>query len=158
MNRTVLSLLLIVFLGMFVSQSCYAGDGWQFDILISSGNSSNKLTIGQNQTASDDNDGFHDVPALLSGDLHAAFTNGGGLLWRDIRALVDGDVKDWLLDVKSDSGEVITISWDKNRLPVNTRLALVEVDSGQSVDMNMLSSYSMGNLNGGELVIEVSEI
>ena len=46
---------------------CFAGEGWQANLDVSSGNASTRLTLGQNSAATDFNDGFYDVPALFSG-------------------------------------------------------------------------------------------
>ncbi|MCK4837828.1 MAG: hypothetical protein KAS94_03445 [Desulfobulbaceae bacterium] len=158
MNKTVFSILLATFLVGATTIFCFADDGWQANILISSGDASSKLTFGQNQAATDLNDGFYDVPALFSGQLQAAFTDGEGMLWRDIRDAGSEAVKEWRINITSASGETITVSWDQERLPKNAKVALIDVDTGKAIDMQVLSSYAMENRNGGELLIQVSNI
>jgi hypothetical protein len=158
MKKTAFSLLFAAFLVVSTAIFCFADEAWQANILIYSGNATSKLTFGQHPTATDNNDGFFDVPALFSGNLQAAFTDGGGTLWRDIRAFGDNNVKEWRLGVTSGSGKTLKFSWDKGRLPKNARVMLIDVDTGKSIDMQMVSSYLMVYRNGGELVIEVSSI
>ena len=158
MKKTAYSILFAAVLLGITSIPCFAADGWQANLLVSSGNASSKLTFGQNPAATDLDDGFYDVPALFSGDLRAAFTDGGGELWRDIRAAGSETVKEWRLSVTSGTEERIKVSWDKRGLPKDARVALIDIDTGESIDMKVLSSYSLGNSNGCELLIKVSNL
>jgi hypothetical protein len=158
MKKTTLSILLAVILILSMPISCFAGDGWQANILITSGNASSRLTFGQHVDATDHNDGFYDVPALFSGELQAAFTGGGETLWRDIRGVGTETGQEWRLIVTSDTGEEIKVSWDNKGLPAEVSIALVDVETGKSIDMQVMSSYLMENKAGGALLIEVSNI
>jgi len=158
MNKTVFSILLATFLVGATTIFCFADDGGQAYILISSGPASSRLSFGQNLAATDLNDGFYDVPPLLSGQLQAIFTNGGGELWRDIRAAGTETSREWRLKITSAAGETIKVSWNQGLLPKNTEVALIDVGTGKAIDMKVLSSYTMENSNGGELLIQVSNI
>jgi hypothetical protein len=136
--------------------SCFAGDGWQSNILISSGSASSKLTFGQNPAATDLNDGFYDVPAMLSGHLKAAFTDSEETLWRDIRGVGSENLKEWQLSITSGSRDIIKIIWDKKSFPKDARVTLIDTDTGKSIDMKMLSSYAMENRDVCELLIKVT--
>lgn len=153
-----LSTVLLALVMLVPTGFCFAGEDWQANLVVSSSNASSRLTFGQNQAATDLNDGFYDVSALFSGSLRAAFTDGGGTLWRDIRGGDNGTGQEWRLSVTAATGEIVKVSWDKDSLPKNIRVTLIEVDTGRSVDMKELSSYAVENRNGGELIIEVSNI
>ena len=158
MKKIAFSILFTAILLVSTNISCFAGDGWQSNILISSGSASSKLTFGQNPAATDLNDGFYDVPAMLSGELKAAFTDDEETLWRDIRGIGNETLKEWRLSVISASGEIVKISWDKKSFPKDTRVTLIDIDTGKSIDMKLLSSYAMENEGGSELLSKVSKI
>lgn len=158
MKKTTFSSLLAVVLLVAMTMPCFAGEGWQANILITAGNASSKLTFGQHLAATDRNDGFYDVPALLSGELRTAFSDGGGTLWRDIRGVGTETGQEWRLSVSSGSGEEIKVSWDNQVLPKDARITLIDLETGKSIDMQVMSSHRMGNRTGGALLIEVSNI
>lgn len=156
MKETAYSILFAAVLLGITSIPCFAADGWQANLLVSSGNASSKLTFGQNPAATDLDDGFYDVPAMFSGDLRAAFTDGGGTLWRDIRAAGNETAKEWRLTVTSGTEESIRVSWDRKGLPKDAMVALIDVETGESIDMKVSSNYALGNRNGAELLIVMS--
>ena len=155
-NKTSAVLLAIVM--VMTAGLCLAGDGWQSSLVVSSGNASSRLTFGQNPAATDRQDGFYDVPALFSGALQAAFSDGGEDLWRDIRSAGLEPEQEWRLNVNSETGEATKVSWDKKSLPENLKVVLIDVEAGMTIDMKEFSSDAMEDGAGGELLIKVGNI
>jgi len=154
--RTILSTTLLALVLILSDTTCFADYGWQANLLISSGSASSKLTLGQNKEATDGNDGFYDVPALFSGQFHAAFTGGGGTMWRDIRSAGAKTVEKWQLSVFSGIEEAINFSWDKSQFPPSASVTLIDDNNDKSIDMKAISAYSMKHMDSAELSIEVS--
>jgi hypothetical protein len=158
MKKYTLPALLAAVLTISAAGPGFAGAGWQANLLVDSGKATSKLTFGQHPAATDGNDGFYDVPALFSGQLQASFTNGGETLWRDIRAANPAGTKKWRVSIVSESAEEIALSWDRDRLPPNSEIVLIDLESQEFIDMKTTSGYVLENRNGGELIIKVSDI
>ena len=152
------SIMLAAMLILPAASYCFAGDGWQANLAISAGKASSKLTFGQNPAATDLEDGFYDVPAMLSGEFRAAFTDGDTALWRDIRAIGNGTGKEWHLTIISGTDETINVRWNQQGFPEESRVELYDVDSGESIDMKLFTSYVLTDRNDAELIIKISDI
>jgi len=156
MKTTISSLLLVPCILVSVAVSSFAAEDWQASLTISSGNATSRLTFGQHPDATDDVDGLYDVPALLSGQLQAAFVNDEATLWRDIRAIGSGTLPEWRIDIAATTGKTIILSWNREKLPENAKLTLIELDSGERIDMSRVSTYFI-DMDQGELIIEAND-
>lgn len=155
MNKTIRIIMIVSVLLPAPAISCWAGDSWQTNIKVQSGNAASRLTLGQNKGATDFTDGFFDVPALLAGTLRAGFTDSGEVLWRDIRSS-DGD-KEWLLSLNTTGDEGLRVSWDCAALPDNVSLLLTDIATGVTMDMKVVSYYLLDNNRSAELKINSSD-
>lgn len=150
------TLLLAVALLILSATACFAGEGWQANIMVRSGSAASRVTFGQDSGATDLKDGFYDVPALLAGSLRVAFTDGGAVLWQNIKALDDGREKEWLLAINSSLGEDIGVGWERADIPEDISVVLFDEASGRAVDMKLMSYYQLANNKSGELRIKAS--
>ena len=54
--------------------------------------------------------------------------------------------------------EAITINWDRENLPGNAGLELIDVVAGKSLDMREASSYTLSNSDGSVLIIKATNL
>jgi len=136
---------LVMVSGLLVgSSSAKAATGWESNLLVSAGAVESQLSFGQRADATNLADGRYDVPAMLSGTLQAAFTGGGGSLWRDIRAL-GREPEEWQLVVASSGGRPVQITWDAEKLPEGFNFELLDADGDQVIAMDSIAMYTLAN-------------
>ena len=150
MNRIIRVVTISIMLVGLSVCSAYASDGWELQLKVSAGHVSSKVSFGQQVDATAGRDGYYDVPAMLSGSLQAAFLNGGGTLWRDIRSAGAGE---WQLQIDSQVGEPVSLSWNSQDLPAGVTLKLFNAVSGDVVDMTSASTYTIADKSGCDLLI-----
>jgi hypothetical protein len=147
--------LIVVAAMLFVSSGALAGDSWEANLMVTAGEASCRLSMGQRVDATEFNDGHYDVPAMLSGELHAYFIGGGGVLWRDIRPL-DSPGQEWSLMIKSSKTNApVEISWETEKLPAGFSFDLFDKKTGKELDMREYSSYMIENAAGINLLVRV---
>jgi len=141
--------------GLLVGSSMAdAAAGWETNLLISAGTAESRLSLGQRSDATSEEDGRYDVPAMLSGTLRAAFTGGGGSLWRDIRAF-GRNREEWHLAIASSNGQPVKIGWDAKGLPKGFRFELIDEAAGQVIAMESSSAYKPAK-TAAALIVRVS--
>jgi len=119
-----------------------AATGWETNLLVSAGTAESRLAFGQRADATSLADGRYDVPAMLGGTLQAAFTGGGGPLWRDIRAF-GRDHEEWQLAIVGQGGQPVKIVWDAGSLPKGFSFELIDAETDQVVAMETCSAYTV---------------
>ena len=119
-----------------------AAAGWETNLLISAGGAESRLSFGQRSDATQQIDGRYDVPDIPGGTLRAAFTGGGGQLWRDIRDLGRGQ-EEWQLAIADNGGQPLKISWDAAGLPPGFRFELIDTAESQTIAMESFSAYTV---------------
>ncbi|MBU0675045.1 MAG: hypothetical protein KJ950_10415 [Proteobacteria bacterium] len=147
MKKTIMIILLLT----LIAAPILAGNGWETNLTVSAGPASSRLSFGQQADATGGLDGRYDVPAMLSGDLQARFTDGGGTLWRDIRS-TDGN-QEWQLAVEA-AGPVI-LRWDPAGLPSGSSLTLEDSARGKSIDMATVGEYAVTASGTSEFMIRL---
>lgn len=150
----------ITLLALFIIGShagfALAADDWEMNITVNSGNAENRLSLGQNQDATDQRDGLYDVPAMLSGTLRAWFASGANNLWRDIRSATSDNGSEWQLLISSRTGLPTVISWNTEQLPAGMIIELVDNATGTFVDMSSNSSFLLEDFSEAELTIKTN--
>ena len=132
----------------------YASNGWETNVIVSSGVAENRLSLGQKSDATDGVDGRYDVTAMFGGDVKAYFDSSIGALWRDIKAL-EGR-KSWVVNVDSSlKGGNISLKWNAAGFPLGYSVRLVDRVAGASVNMASTGVYTYSNTGPRALVIEV---
>ena len=149
------SLVLLLLLTTGSATLVYAADGWETSLTISISGAENKLSFGQQADATDTLDGQYDVPPMIGGTLTSYFSDGGGLLWRDIRALTPG-IKSWKLHIESSlNDKYIYLTWDPKKMPDGAEVILKDTINGVTVNMNDRNLFAFKNVGPKELEIVV---
>jgi len=135
------------------------GEGWQADIKVSLMDAENRLSIGQRPDATDGWDARYDVPALLSGDIMASIEEPeGGKYWRKFKSSCGMPLctKNWDVLVESDvKGQVISLNWNPSSFPQGMTIFLLDVATGDVVDMQAQAKYSYKNTGKRKFQVEV---
>lgn len=131
---------------------------WKASIMVSYGNSNNRLTLGADQTATDSFENRWEVGALLGGYIKAYFDHpewgNARYYWQDIR-----DVylpKEWVFYVES--GYVnsnISLEWIMSNVPDTVKLYLVDTVLNMTIDMKTQSSYTYTNTSADAKIFTV---
>lgn len=123
---------------------------WEINITaVTETGAGNKISIGQNNSATNGFDGYFDTPARLEGDIEVYIDNSGWnenvkKYWRDIKATNDSGT--WTFHVATKITDTnITISWDNSKLDGVNSVTLKNNDTGISVNMKSESSYTYSN-------------
>ena len=149
------TLVLISLLTIGSTSFAFAADGWETSLTISVAGAENKLSFGQQADATDSIDGQYDVPPMIGGLITSYFSDGGGLLWRDIRALTPR-IKSWKLHIESSlSDKYIFLTWDPTKLPDRAGVILKDTINGVVVNMNDRNMFAFKNVGPKELEIVV---
>ena len=146
---------LILFLAAGTVSLVRASDGWETNLTITVAGAENKLSFGLQADATDAIDGQYDVPPMLGGSITSYFSDGGGLLWRDIRALSTG-AKSWKLHIESPlNDKYVYLTWDPTMFPDGARVTLKDPTSGFSVNMTDRNLFAFKNVGPKDLEIIV---
>jgi hypothetical protein len=142
-----LNLLIVnLFVVALMASSAFAAGAWQIEIKASAANADNVVVIGQNPGALDGIDPIYDIPAMLSGDIEAYAELDGGQYWQSIMGTCASCAKTWDLSVTSHVQDApVTLSWDSTKVPAGASMVLVDLSSGESVDMAASGSYQFEN-------------
>jgi hypothetical protein len=125
-----------------------AAPDWQAEIIIQSGDASNRLVLGADSTATDGYDVIWDTYALMGGNIQAYFPHPEwGIahqeFQRDIRAHSSGSDKEWSMTVSSTLISAnFTITWNLASIPQDYSIVLIDDSNGQQTDMRSVSSYN----------------
>lgn len=151
------NILMLIFIGsnlLVGNPLVEAAAGWESNLLVSAGVAESRLSLGQRADATNLADGRYDVPAMLGGSLQAAFTGGGGPLWRDIRAF-GRDREEWQLAIAGFGDQPVKIAWDAEGLPSGLRFELIDEDGGRVIAMDSCSAYTVAD-SAAVLIVRVS--
>lgn len=154
MNKGLITILFTVLLIGVSAQQTLALEGWEANITVTSGSSESRFSFGQRPDATDLEDGFYDVPAMLSGDLQVYSQTREGAFWRDIRGTDQGN--EWQLVIMSQTQKTVYIAWDSANLPKRGRIKLVDAANGKETDMKTAGSYTIGSSGEALFTIEVT--
>lgn len=131
-----------------------AADGWEANVMITSGSAASRLSFGQRSDATDLVDGVYDLPAMLTGDLQVYFHNVAESLWRDIRGMEPQS--EWQLVIFNRRlDEAVKVSWDPAALPEKSEIKLIDDAKGIETDMKLTNEYILENVSESLLLIEV---
>lgn len=106
----------------------------------------NKISIGQNNSASNGFDGYFDTPARVEGDLQVYIDNSHWnehvkKYWRDIKA--SDDFGSWTFHISTKiTNTDITLSWNNSKISSVSAVTLKNNDSGATVDMKSENSFT----------------
>lgn len=134
-----------------------AGNSWEMSIKVKSGNAANRLIIGQKPDATDGIDGRYDIPALLAGDIKAYMSIESDEYWKNIKvSCMSPCKKAWNIFVESDSMGQIDLIWDLSAIPDNVSINLINVETGDVMDMKTTQNeYIYHNTEGKrEFIVE----
>ena len=149
------ALVLIVFLTTCTASLALAAAGWETNLTIAVEGAENNLSFGQQADATDVMDGQYDVPPMIGGTITSYFSDGGGLLWRDIRAFTP-EIKSWKLHIESPLvDKYIYVTWDPTKLPDGAQVTLKDMINGVNVNMTNRSMFAYKNAGLKELEIIV---
>jgi hypothetical protein len=160
MKMTFRTTLLAIFISMVFTGTAMA-DGWEVNIAATtSTGAENRISFGQKDDATDGFDGQYEVPAYVEGSISAYFPHPewaevSAMYWRDIRSTDTG--KSWIFNVGSSlGGASITLSWKSSRLPAGYALTLLDMATGETIDMAAAQSYVY--TNGGVRQFTVTSV
>jgi hypothetical protein len=149
------TLILTLFLTTGTVSLVLAAEGWEANLAISVAGAENKLSFGQQTDATDALDGQYDVPPMIGGTLTSYFSDGGSLLWRDIRAFTP-EIKTWKLHIESTRyDKYIYVTWEPNKLPGGAHVHLKDTISGVSLNMAERNLFAFKNMGPKDLEIVV---
>jgi hypothetical protein len=142
-----------LFLATGTASLVLAADGWETNLTITVAGAENNLSFGQRDDATDALDGQYDVPPMIGGTITSYFSDGGGLLWRDLRAFSQ-EIKSWNLHIESPLvDKYIYVTWDPTKLPDGARVTLRDKING--VDVNMANRNMFAYKNAGPKELEI---
>ena len=147
---------------VFCAGTVHADNGWEAAILVSAGNTEQRLSIGVRKDALDGIDGRNDVPALFTdeNDFLAYISLESAQYWRDIKADCSQKscVKTWDIFVESLSeGAPVRLTWDPGSLPKRIEVFLTDAITGGRIDMKKQSSCTFEGGGKRLLRVEVQE-
>lgn len=154
MNRKIIltALALTLCLNFATGSKAYGAEelDWEINITaITETGAGNKISIGQNNSATNGFDGYFDTPARLEGDISAYIDNADWgedvkKYWRDIKA--PNDIGSWTFNVSTVLNDTdITLSWDTGKLDVVNTATLKDNVTGAVVNMKKEGSYTYTN-------------
>lgn len=147
---------LLIVLGFYPSLA-YSTDGWEANLNVKARTAENRLSFGQKADATDGDDGFYDVTAMLNGDIKAYFKSADKTYWRDIKA-EEGGIKRWVLEIGcSLEKEFVTLTWKPSAFPRSAKAVLLDDSGGFLVDMKSESSYNYVNDGSRVFIIEIQQ-
>lgn len=137
-------------------QVSYSSQNWQTLITALAGTTAkNKLTIGQNEEATDGMDNFYDVTGMLSGDIVAYLQSPKGGLWQEIKGT--GLNKSWTMKISSVlTGKQIKITLDRSRVPAGYTIYLHDNNDGSTTNLTQKGDYSY--TNNGERTFTIESV
>jgi hypothetical protein len=155
-KKTIMIALVMTILQIILLDRLNAQDSWEINIKARLLNAENKLTIGQRPDATDSIDGRYDIPALLAGDIKAYIELEGDKYWKDIRQSCKIPCKKtWNIIVESEiQGELIELSWDLESIPHDTRVILIDTETGEVIDMDSEHKYTYKNTGPRGFILE----
>jgi hypothetical protein len=149
------TLILTLFLTAGMASVVQTAEGWEANLAISVAEAENTLSFGQQTDATDALDGQYDVPPMIGGTLTSYFSNGGGLLWRDIRAFTP-EIKTWKLHIESTRyDKYIYVTWEPMKLPGGAHVHLKDTINGVSLNMAERNLFAFKNMGPKDLEIIV---
>jgi hypothetical protein len=136
----------------------FAAIEWETNLTVNIDAADTRLSFGQKEDATDGIDGKYDVPAMLSGDIKAYFSDKEGSFWRDIKKSASSQ-KRWSMRVESLlKNRDVSIKWNQDGFPHQGTIKIKDVKSGIVTDMRKASSYSYQNSEGTrDFIIEVKD-
>ncbi len=149
-----ISVVTVMFINANIST---AGSDWEMNLKVKSGNAANRLIIGQRPDATDGIDGRYDVPALLAGDIKAYMSIESDEYWKNIKeSCMIPCKKTWNIFVESDSMGQIDLSWDLIAIPDDVSINLINVETGDVMDMKTKQNEYKYNYVGSkkEFIVE----
>jgi len=159
MRRRIMIVFTLLILLVYNLINVHAQEDWQTEIKVTLLDAENRLSIGQRPDVAEGWDGRYDVPALLAGDI-MAYIEGpeGGKFWRKFQKYCQGNpcTITWNAVVESDlEGQVIKLSWNRSGFPMGSKILLIDMATGQAIDMKTQTEYSFQNVGQRKFQVEI---
>lgn len=149
----VISVFVLIMLGLAFNKPGVCadeGEGWYADIHLRVGKAHNRLTIGQNERATEGHDNLWESPipeqfligAVRSYFYHPEWKQESPFFWRDVRPM-GGLPREWEFRIRTIEPNVeVQISWDLARVKKGIKLYLQEKGAEKQIVLNREKVYS----------------
>lgn len=146
------TILAVVVTFAFLSKAYGAENSdWEINIsAVTANGSSNQIALGQNNNATDNFDGYFDVPGKVEGDISIYFDHENDWnedapkYWRDVKAPKELD--NWTFTVASVlHNTTVSLSWDNSQFAGFYAITLTDNVTGVTIDMKNENTYAYTN-------------
>jgi len=147
---------LLITMFLLFSINVFAQENFEVPIKVKALNIETRLVFGSNSAATDSFDNQFDVPYFGGGSLTAYFEGDAGILFKDIRNVIDKTTWTFRVENKTNSDNIIVL-WNPEKLPSNYSFLLLDTITNATIDMKTVSFYKIPNTVIRYLDIEVKK-